>query len=565
MRALRAAALIALATLVALAAFEGRDARVSEVAAQDAAGAGEKPAAGDTFVHASIGDITGLIPNITSDSASHMVGNLIYDGLVQLDKDLNWAPSIAESWHFSKDCLTLTFKLRKNVKWHDGRPFTADDVIFTYKAMMNPKTPTAYRDDFEPVKEVQALDPYTVRVTYAQPFAKALGSWGQSMLPRHLLEKAVEEGKLREAPQNLKPVGTGPYRFHEWKSGEKVVLVANKDYYIEGRPYIGRIVYRIIPSQATIFLELKAKGVDMAELTAIQYERQTDYPAFKKDYNKYHYAANRYTYLGFNLKDERFKDRRVRQAFAHAINKAELIEGVVMGLGREATGPYRPGTWAYTDKVKRYEFRISRPSSGPPSSRNTSSRSASTPSCSAGGRGSTPTSTRCGIPPRTVPTSSTPSPTRTPRSMRCSKRAGPPATSRSAWPPITGSSRSWPRTSRTCSCTSGRPCPWSPHACGASRSSRPASTTTSSTGSCRSRCSGTLRPRWPSSPSAGWCWRSRSSSGSPSSPSSSSSWPRAGPSTTFAARKRGRTPSSFRSSTRSSVSTSPFTSSTGDG
>ena len=356
MRALRAAALIALATLVVLAAFEGRDARVSEVAAQDAAGAGEKPAAGDTFVHASIGDITGLIPNITSDSASHTVGNLIYDGLVQLDKDLNWAPSIAESWHFSKDCLTLTFKLRKNVKWHDGRPFTADDVIFTYKAMMNPKTPTAYRDDFEPVKEVQALDPYTVRVTYAQPFAKALGSWGQSMLPRHLLEKAVEEGKLREAPQNLKPVGTGPYRFHEWKSGEKVVLVANKDYYIEGRPYIGRIVYRIIPSQATIFLELKAKGVDMAELTAIQYERQTDYPAFKKDYNKYHYAANRYTYLGFNLKDERFKDRRVRQAFAHAINKAELIEGVVMGLGREATGPYRPGTWAYTDKVKRYEF-----------------------------------------------------------------------------------------------------------------------------------------------------------------------------------------------------------------
>src|SRR3989442_4166387 len=353
MRAPRVPALLALAALVALGGSYVRD---GEVAAQDAAGVNEKPVHGDTFVNASIGDITGLIPSITSDSASHTVGSLIYDGLVQLDKDLNWAPSIAESWQFSKDCLTLTFKLRKNVKWHDGRPFTADDVIFTYKTMVNPKTPTAYRDDFEPVKEAQALDPYTVRVTYAQPFAKALGSWGQSMLPRHLLEKAVEEGKLREAAQNLKPVGMGPYRFQEWKSGEKVVLVANKDYYIEGRPYIGRIVYRIIPSQATIFLELKAKGVDMAELTAIQYERQTDYPAFKKDYNKYHYAANRYTYLGFNLKDPRFADKRVRQAFAHAINKTELIEGVVMGLGREATGPYRPGTWAYTDKVKRYEF-----------------------------------------------------------------------------------------------------------------------------------------------------------------------------------------------------------------
>jgi peptide/nickel transport system substrate-binding protein len=173
MRALRVAALMALATLVALAAFKGRDARLSEVAAQDAAGANEKPASGDTFVHASIGDITGLIPNITSDGVSHTVGNLIYDGLVQLDKDLNWAPSMAESWQFSKDCLTLTFKLRKNVKWHDGRPFTADDVIFTYKTMINPKTPTAYRDDFEPVKEAQALDPYTVRTCSRRPSRRA--------------------------------------------------------------------------------------------------------------------------------------------------------------------------------------------------------------------------------------------------------------------------------------------------------------------------------------------------------------------------------------------------------
>jgi len=134
------------------------------------------------------------------------------------------------------------------------------------------------------------------------------------------------------------------------------VLVANKDYYVEGRPYLGRIVYRVIPSQATIFLELKAKGVDMADLTAIQYARQTDYPAFKQDYNKFRYPGSGYTYFGFNLKDPRFADRRVRQALAHAINKPELIEGVVMGLAREATGPLRPGTWAYTDKVKRYPY-----------------------------------------------------------------------------------------------------------------------------------------------------------------------------------------------------------------
>jgi peptide/nickel transport system substrate-binding protein len=177
------------------------------------------------------------------------------------------------------------------------------------------------------------------------------------MLPKHLLAKSIEEGKLREAPQNTtQPIGTGPFRFQEWKSGEKVVLVGNKDYYVQGRPYLGRIVYRIIPSQATIFLELKAKGVDMADLTAVQYARQTDYPAFKKDYQKFRYPGNAYTYVGFNLKDPRFADKRVRQAFAHAINKQELIDGVVMGLAREATGPLRPGSWAYTDKVRRYPY-----------------------------------------------------------------------------------------------------------------------------------------------------------------------------------------------------------------
>ncbi|MDP2627511.1 MAG: ABC transporter substrate-binding protein, partial [Candidatus Rokubacteria bacterium] len=146
----------------------------------------------------------------------------------------------------------------------------------------------------------------------------------------------------------------GPYRVTEWKSAATIVLAANPAPY-EGRPSLGRIVYRIIPSQGTIFLELKARGVDLASLTALQYVRQTEYPAFRKAYRKYRYPSSGYTYFGFNLKDPRFADRRVRQAFAHAINKQELIDGVVLGMARDATGPLRPGTWAYTDRVKRYE------------------------------------------------------------------------------------------------------------------------------------------------------------------------------------------------------------------
>ena len=346
--------LVALALAGALALVTGCGRDVPGLGEEVALSAGA-PAPGDTFIEATIGDIAGLIPNITSDGASHEVGNMVYDGLVKADKDLNYVGAMAESWAFSRDCLELTWKLRRDVKWHDGHPFTAEDVLFTYQAMINPKTPTAYKEDFLAVKSVEAPDPYTVRITYAKPLAKAVQSWSMWMLPKHLLGKYVADGQLKESPENSRPVGTGPYRFQEWKSGEKVVLVANNDYY-EGRPYLSRIVYRVIPNQGTIFLELKAKGVDLASLTAIQYARQTEYPAFRKAYRKYRYPSSAYTYFGFNLKDPRFADRRVRQAFAHAINKQELIEGVLMGLAREATGPIRPGTWAYTDKVAHYEY-----------------------------------------------------------------------------------------------------------------------------------------------------------------------------------------------------------------
>jgi peptide/nickel transport system substrate-binding protein len=345
------AALVSLALVALVLGGCGSEASIGGDTPPGAADA--KPARGDTLIEASFSNVSGLIPNITSDSASHRVGNHLYTGLITRDGELNIIPDLAESWEFSRDCLHLTFKLRQNVKWHDGHPFTADDVLFTYRTMIDPRTPTAYRDDFLAVRDISAPDPYTVRVDYAQPQAKALPSWEFWILPRHLLEPWAQQGKLREAPQNrTAPVGTGAYRFKEWKPGEKLVLTANRDFYM-GPPYISRLVVRIIPSQATIFLELKARGIDYTEtLTALQYTRQTNYPAFRKAYHKFSYPANGYTYLGFNLRDPRFRDHRVRLAFAYAINKRELIEGVRQGLAREASGPFKPGTWAFNPNVK---------------------------------------------------------------------------------------------------------------------------------------------------------------------------------------------------------------------
>ncbi|MBI2217103.1 MAG: peptide-binding protein [Candidatus Rokubacteria bacterium] len=323
-------------------------------------GAPAKRAYGDTLIEALLADVSGLIPNILSDSPSYEVGGLIYNGLVGFDRDLNLVGELAESWSFSTDCLDLTFTLRPNATWHDGRPFTADDVLFTYETMVHPKTPTSNRESFKVIERVDVVGPRTVHIRYSKPYAKALQSWGLSVLPRHVLEPYVRDGKLREAPQNWKdPVGTGPYRFAERRAGEKIVLVANRAYFA-GPPYISRVVYRIIPSQPTIFLELKAKGVDAGRLNALQYARQTNYPAFEKAYRKYRHAGGGYTYLGFNLKDPRFADRRVRQAIAHAIDKRELIDGVLFGLGRDATGPYKPGTWAHNPNVKTYPHDLAR-------------------------------------------------------------------------------------------------------------------------------------------------------------------------------------------------------------
>jgi peptide/nickel transport system substrate-binding protein len=309
------------------------------------------PAYGDLFIDASIGDASTLLPPLASDAASHAIASLVYNGLVKYDGDLSLIGDLAESWEVSPDGLTITFKLRRGVKWQDGAPFTAKDVLFTYRVMVDPKTPTAYSGDYLQVKKAEAPDDYTFRVTYPKPFAPALGTWTLNILPRHLLE-----GKdITQSPLARKPIGTGPYRFQEWKAGEKIVLSYNPDYF-EGRVYLNGYIYLIKPDLATMFLELKAGNIDRMGLTPLQYTRQTAYPKFARMYNKYRYIPFSYIYLGYNLDEPRFKDRRVRQALTLAINKKEIIEGVLMGLGQECYGPYKPGAWFYNPNVPKFSY-----------------------------------------------------------------------------------------------------------------------------------------------------------------------------------------------------------------
>ena len=313
------------------------------------------PAQGDILVEGSIGDASNLIPLLSADATSHQIAGMVYNGLVKYDKNVNLVGDLAESWDVSADGLVITFHLRKGVRWHDGKPFTAHDVLYTYQVTIDPKTPTAYAGDFLKVKKAEVLDDHTFRVSYDKPFAPALPSWASAILPSHLLAgKDISTSALAR-----RPIGTGPYKFKEWVTGQKIVLTANPDYF-EGRPYIDGYIMRIIPDAATMFLELRANGIDQMGLTPLQYTRQTENALFRKNFHKYCFLSFSYVYMGYNLKNPLFTDKRVRQAIAYAVDKDEIISGVLLGLGKAATGPYKPGTWAYNPHVTTYGYNPSK-------------------------------------------------------------------------------------------------------------------------------------------------------------------------------------------------------------
>ena len=308
---------------------------------------------GGIAIEGSISDANNLIPILANDLTSHSIASMVYNGLVKYDKDLNIVGDLAQKWDVSTDNKVITFYLRKDVKWHDGTAFNADDVIFTYKTIINDSTPTPYDGDFRKIANVEKIDNYTIRVLYNIPYAPALASWSMSILPKHLLEgKDITKSFLQRAP-----IGTGPFKFEDWASGSAIKLKANNNYFAKG-PYLDGYMLKIIPDSTSMFLELLKSRIDLMELTPIQYVKQTDDSKFSNNYNKYTYLSDTYTFVGYNLKNELFNDKRVRHALSYATPKEEIIAGVLLGLGQPATGPYKPGTFWYNKEVKKYPFNL---------------------------------------------------------------------------------------------------------------------------------------------------------------------------------------------------------------
>lgn len=308
---------------------------------------------GDALSSSSIAEPINLIPAISSDSASHQVAGYIYNGLVKYDKDLNLTGDLASKWEISKDNKSITFYLKKGVKWHDGVEFTAEDVKFTYEFMISDDTPTSYDGDFRKIKDFQVIDDYTVKVTYDKPYAPALNSWGMWIMPSHLLKNT----SATKSTLQRKPIGTGPYILDEWDTGKSITLKAFDDYF-EGKPKIERIIFRIIPDQATQFMELLNGSIDIMGLNPMQAAKQTSNSRYINQYNTYSYLDSAYTYVGYNLRKAPFDDVLVRRALSYATPKEDIVNGIIFGKGQVATGPYKPNTYWYNPNVERYDYNI---------------------------------------------------------------------------------------------------------------------------------------------------------------------------------------------------------------
>lgn len=300
----------------------------------------------DTITIAITSEPKRLNPLFLSDFISYSISGLVFSGLTKFDSNMNIIGDLAESWEISKDESKITFHLKKNVLWHDGVEFTAEDVVFTYKSIVSPMNESHLGSHFGPIKDVKIIDKNTVSVTYLKPYGSALESWTIGIIPKHIFQnKDVNSSFFDESP-----VGTGPYKLKEWIHGQRIWLEAFENYH-DGIPKIKNIVLRVIPDTSTQLLELKAGTIDMMELTPSQFNNLKD-----TNFAKYRAGSFRYGFLGLNFLDRRFQDKRVRQAISHVIDKKSIIDTVLYGFGSISTGPYPPEAWYYSSDAKYYDY-----------------------------------------------------------------------------------------------------------------------------------------------------------------------------------------------------------------
>lgn len=317
------------------------------------------PVEGDWLIYHLSAEPATLNPITAGDAYESTVNNgKIYETLIERNNEtLELEPLLAESWEISEDTLKYTFKIREGIKWHDGKPFTSEDIVFSYKTIMDPKVDSPQlRAYFQEIRDVKAIDELTVEFTYARPYFLALEfCGGMPIVPKHIFDK----GDFNTNPAGRDPIGTGPYKFVKWTTGREIVLEKNPDYWGE-KPKLDKIVFKIISDNTVAFQVLKRKDLDVSGLTPIQWERQTGSPAFQESFDKLSYFTPNYSYIGWNSKRPFFADMQVRTALTHLVNRELILEKILYNLGAIVTNPFYINSPEYDKSIEPYPYDPSR-------------------------------------------------------------------------------------------------------------------------------------------------------------------------------------------------------------
>jgi peptide/nickel transport system substrate-binding protein len=272
----------------------------------------------------------------------------VIEGLLTYDFELNPQPLLAKEWSVSPDGLAYTFHLRESVKWHDGQTFTSADVAFSIKTLkeVHPRG----RNTFLNLVDVETPDPLTAILKLSKPapyLITALASSETPIVPRHIYEGT----KVTENPANLAPIGTGPFKFKEWVRGSHLVYERNPEYWDQPRPYLDQLIVRFIPDAAARSIAIETGEIDLAPSTPVplsDLERLKEVPGIAFEQRGYQYA-NGVSRIEFNLERPFFKDIRVRQAFAHVIDRKVILNTINYGYGAAIPGPINPNLAKWYD------------------------------------------------------------------------------------------------------------------------------------------------------------------------------------------------------------------------
>jgi len=317
------------------------------------------PVQGGTASIALEGEPIILNPVLLTDINSQTICVLVFDSLISHDAEMNYVSRLAESWEVSDDKLMITFHLRKNVKWHDGKAFTSEDVEFTYNTIMNPKLEARnISDSFSLVESVDIPDPYTFRVIYRKPFAPCFESWETLIIPKHVYN-FTDPSDFADKTANMHPIGTGPFMFKQWTAGKSLTLARNPNYFHE-KPYLDNIVFHFVTSKDEA-LSLALDGpVDIAPMDPTQWQLFTQSADFLSRFTTLKINQLSYDYIAWNADGSNpfFSDALVRKAMTYALDRQQIIERILYGLGKPMTGPFIPDSWACNPLIEPYPFSL---------------------------------------------------------------------------------------------------------------------------------------------------------------------------------------------------------------